>query len=196
MCLKSNHYQNLNKKTNKRKMNKNEKKTEKNVEEQRRYFQGNDGIMVLPASEIEKVYDLSGFEGFGDDAIGDGDTIVSFRDEKVKVSSISSEIEVYEFFDGHWKKLYLTNVFEEMPLHEVEEREYSSCNLEGHYNLSYDHISVMKFREDEKYGVILSYRSSDPDELFFVTKKEYEDINAKDTPGGVFDVLIKAGYEI
>ena len=177
-------------------MNKNEKKTEKVEEQGRRYFKGNGGIMVLPASEIEKVYDLSGFEGFGDDAIGDGDTIVSFRDEKVKVSSISSEIEVYEFFDGHWKKLYLTNVFEEMPLHEVEEREYSSCNLEGHYNLSYDHISVMKFREDEKYGVILSYRVNTPDELFFITKKEYEDITAQQYLGDVFDIISSAGYEI
>ena len=96
MCLKSNHYQNLNKKTNKRKMNK-ITLTEKVEEQGRRYFGGNGSIMVLPADEIEKVYDLSGFEGFTDNDIGDGDTIVSFRDEKVKVSEVSDEIEVYEY---------------------------------------------------------------------------------------------------
>ena len=181
------------------KMTKITNKTEKNVEEQRRYFQGNDGIMVLPADEIEKVYDLSGFEGFSDDDIGDGDTIVSFRDEKVKVSSISSEIEVFEYYDGNnWKKLYLTNVFEEMPLHEVEEYEYSTKNLKGYYNLSYDHIVIVKFREDnfEKYGVILSYRSSAFDELFFITKKEYEALTSKEYTGDVFDIISSAGYEI
>jgi len=178
-------------------MNKNEKKTEKVEEQGRRYFGGNGGIMVLPADEIQRTYDLSGFEGFTDNDIGDGDTIVSFRDEKVKVSSVSDEIEVYEYYDGrNWKLMYLTGVFEEMPLHEVEECEYSTCNLKGYYNLSYDHISVMKFREDGKYGIILSYRANIPDELFFITKKEYEDINAKDTPGDVFDILIEAGYEI
>ena len=153
--------------------------------------------MVLPASEIQRTYDLSGFEGFGDDAIGDGDTIVLFEDRKVKVSSISSEIEVYEYYDGrNWKKTYLTNVFEEMPLHEVEEYEYSTKNLKGYY--TYDHIVIVKFREDnfEKYGVILSYRSSAFDELFFITKKEYEEITPKEYTGDVFDVLIEAGYEI
>ena len=171
-------------------------KTEKKVEG-RRYFGGNGSVIALPADEIQRTYDLSEFEGFSDDDIGDGDTEVLFCDEKVKVSSISDEIEVFEYYDGrNWKKLYLTNVFEEMPLHEVEECEYSTCNLKGYFNLSYDRISVMKFREDGKYGVILSYRANIPDELFFVTKKEYEDINAEDTPGGVFEVLLKAGYEI
>jgi len=178
------------------KMTKTINKTEK-VEEQRRYFQGNDGIMVLPADEIQRTYDLSEFEGFSDNDIGDGDTLVFFGDKKVKVSSISSEIEVFEYYDGrNWKLMYLTNVFEELELHEDVECEYSTCNLKGYYNLSYDHIVVVKFREDGKYGVILSYRANIPDELFFITKKEYEDINAEDTPGGVFDVLIKAGYEI
>ena len=171
-------------------------KTEK-VEEQRRYFQGNDGIMVLPADEIQRTYDLSEFEGFSDNDIGDGDTLVFFGDKKVKVSSISSEIEVFEYYDGrNWKLMYLTNVFEELELHEDVECEYSTCNLKDYYNLSYDHISVMKFHEDGKYGVILSYRANIPAELFFITKKEYEDINAKDTPGDVFDILIEAGYEI
>ena len=180
-------------------MNKNEKKTEKNVEEQRRYFQGNDGIMVLPADEIKKVYDLSEFEGFSDDDIGDGDTVVLFEDKKVKVSSVSDEIEVFEYYDGNnWKLIYLTNVFEEMPLHEVEEYEYSTKNLKGYYNLSYDHIVIVKFREDnfEKYGVILSYRSSAFDELFFITKKEYEALTSKEYTGDVFDILSSAGYEI
>ena len=178
-------------------MNKNEKKTEKVEEQGRRYFGGNGGIMVLPADEIQRTYDLSGFEGFTDNDIGNGDTIVSFRDEKVKVSSISDEIEVYEYYDGNnWKLIYLTGVFEELKLHEVEEYEYSTCNLKGHYNLVYDHIVIVKFREDEKYGVILSYRSSDPDELFFITKKEYEEITPKEYIGDVFDIISSAGYEI
>jgi len=179
------------------KMNNTTNKTEK-VEGTRRYFKGNDGIIiVLPASEIEKVYDLSGFEGFGDDATGDSDTLVVSGDKKVKVSEVSDEIEVFEFFDGHnWKKIYLTNVYEELELHEFNECEYSTCNLKGHYNLSYDHLFIVKFHEDEKYGVILSYRSSDPDELFFITKKEYEALTSKEYTGDVFDIISSAGYEI
>jgi len=178
-------------------MNNTTNKTEK-VEGTRRYFKGNDGIIiVLPASEIEKVYDLSGFEGFGDDATGDSDTLVVSGDKKVKVSEVSDEIEVFEFFDGHnWKKIYLTNVYEELELHESNECEYSTCNLKGHYNLSYDHLFIVKFHEDEKYGVILSYRSSDPDELFFITKKEYEALTSKEYTGDVFDIISSAGYEI
>jgi len=179
------------------KMNNTTNKTEK-VEGTRRYFKGNDGIIiVLPASKIEKVYDLSGFEGFCDDDIGDGNTVVLFEDKKVKVSEVSDEIEVFEFFDGHnWKKIYLTNVYEELELHESNECEYSTCNLKGHYNLSYDHLFIVKFHEDEKYGVILSYRSSDPDELFFITKKEYEALTSKEYTGDVFDIISSAGYEI
>ena len=180
-------------------MNNTTNKTEK-VEGTRRYFKGNDGIIiVLPASEIEKVYDLSGFEGFCDDDIGDGNTVVLFEDKKVKVSEVSDEIEVFEYYDGrNWKLMYLTGVFEEMPLHEVEECEYSTCNLKGYYNLSYDHIVIVKFREDnfEKYGVILSYRSSAFDELFFITKKEYEALTSKEYTGDVFDIISSAGYEI
>jgi len=173
-------------------------KTEKKVEEQRRYFKGKSGeIMVLPASEIQRTYDLSGFEGFSDDDIGDGNTVVLFKNEKVKVSSISDEIEVYEYYDGrNWKKTYLTNVYEELELHESDEYEYSTCNLKGQYNLVYDHIIITKFREDGKYGVILSYRSSDPDELFFITKKEYEEITAEECISDVFDIISSAGYEI
>jgi len=183
------------------KMNNTTNKTEK-VEGTRRYFKGNDGIIiVLPASEIEKVYDLSGFEGFCDDDIGDGNTVVLFEDKKVKVSEVSDEIEVFEFFDGHnWKKIYLTNVYEELELHESNECEYSTRDLKCHFNLLYDHIFIMKFLgvEDnlEKYGIILSYRTFDPDTLFFITKKEYEDINAKEHIGDVFGVLSNAGYEI
>jgi len=56
----------------------------------------------------------------------------------------------------------------------------------------------MKFREDnfEKYGVILSYRSSAFDELFFITKKEYEALTSKEYTGDVFDIISSAGYEI
>jgi len=177
-------------------MNNTTNKTEK-VEGTRRYFKGMAGMMVLPADEIQRTYDLSEFEGFSDNDIGDGDTLVFFGDKKVKVSSISSEIEVFEYYDGrNWKLMYLTNVFEELELHEDVECEYSTCNLKGYYNLSYDHISVMKFREDGKYGIILSYRANIPDELFFITKKEYEEITPKEYIGDVFDVLIEAGYEI
>jgi len=172
--------------------------TQKNAEY--RYFKHVDGTIIrLPAKEIEKVYDLSPFSyfdedgekcGFFDDETGDGDTLVVQDDEEVKVSEVSEEIEVFRYWDGHnWKKIYLVpGQYDELELIELETEEYSTINMKGHFNLSYDHIEAVKFGQD-KYAIILSYRSCSNDEVIFITQEEYDEIMKCECTSEVFDVL-------
>ena len=165
-----------------------------------RYFKHVEGnIIRLPADEIDKVYDLSPFfyldedgerRGFYDNDTGDGDTLVLQDDEEVKVSDISEEIETYEYWDGHnWKKLYLVpGQYDELELDEIETDEYSTASMKGHFNLSYDHIEAVKFKQS-KYAIILSFRNCDNDEVIFITKEEYDKIMKCECTGNVFDVL-------
>jgi len=115
---------------------------------------------------------------------------INWRPAQVKVSDISEEIEIYKYWDGHnWKKLYLVpGQYDELELDEIETDEYSTASMKGHFNLSYDHIEAVKFKQS-KYAIILSFRNCDNDEVIFITKEEYDKIMKCECTGNVFDVL-------
>jgi len=165
-----------------------------------RYFKQDKNIIRIPSDKIKKVYDLSSFSYrcendeirsfYDDDETGDGDTLVLQDGEEVKVSEVSDTCEIYTYFDGHnWETIYLTtDQYEEIELTEIDSTKYSTACLRGHFNLSYDYIEAVKFAND-KYSIILSFRSCESDQVIFISKEEFDQILKCTCTEDVFEVL-------